>query len=112
MTDVKKTILARRARFVAAAIAGAGMAVGCSSTESSVCLSMPGPSDAAMDGDKDGSGDVSMEAQACLSIAAEAGPDADGGPQMCLQPYPEDAQDELDAGPQMCLQPPPDDAGG
>ncbi len=70
MTDAKKLILARRARFVAAAIAGIGTAVAC---EPEVCLS--------------------------VIPATDAGTDAkDTGPQVCLEPPFDAGEEENDAG--------------
>lgn len=94
----KRLILARRARFVAAALAGAGLSTG-SCTESHGRV----PDTSSVDG---GAG---VGSDACLSFAADAGPEVcltgplDAGPQPCLEPLPipedagEDAGDE-DAG--------------
>lgn len=86
--DAKRLILARRARFVAAALAGVAVACGGSTEET-------GPT-------------------ACLSPAQQptrdSGADArDAEPQVCLEPLPPDASD--DAEPQPCLSPLPPDAG-
>jgi hypothetical protein len=131
MTDARKTILARRARFIAAAIASAGVA-GCGGdAASSACLSTYVPQDGGSDVGADArpcnAPDVSHEAQMCLQPQPPDAADADAGPQVCLsQPPPDaadedtgpqvclkiapDASDDADAGPQMCLQPPPADA--
>ncbi|MBI5534867.1 MAG: hypothetical protein HY898_19225 [Deltaproteobacteria bacterium] len=109
MSDVKSTILARRARFIAAAVAGAGLTIGCSSSQ--VCLSAaPPPTDSGTEGG-DGESDALAEAQGCLSMVLDSGPDADTGPQGCLQPELDSSTDDADAGAQMCLAPPPDDGG-
>jgi hypothetical protein len=106
MTDIKKLILARRARFLVAAVAGAGLLSGCSEDEPQVCLTIaPGV---------DGGDGASAEAQMCLSVAPDAclAPPFDvavDAPQPCLDIMP-DASDE-DAMPQMCLAQPPPDAG-
>jgi hypothetical protein len=107
MTDVKKTILARRARFVAAAIASAGLAAGCSSSEAEpqACLSYVAQHDAATDGDKDASLDAPTEAQMCLAAPFDATPgeaqaDVNAEPQVCLEP-----QEDVNAEPQVCLEP-------
>ena len=87
--DAKKLVLARRARFVAAAIAGIGVATAaCDSAEPSVCLSPLAPKDAGV-------------------TDADAKSDAD--PQPCLSPLPPDASDV--AEPQVCLSPLPPDGG-
>jgi hypothetical protein len=84
MTDVKSTILARRARFLAAAVAGAGLTIGCSSSD--VCLSMtPDRSDSGTEAG-DGESDANGEFQVCLSVYKEAGSDEEAGPQPCLAP--------------------------
>lgn len=82
--DAKRLILARRARFVAAALAGVAVACG-GSAEPETCLS---PVFTPTDGGKDA---------------------ADAEPQPCLEPLPPDASD--DAEPQPCLSPLPPDAG-
>ncbi len=88
--ELKKRILSRRAKFVAAAIAATGIAA-CGGEVS-------GPTDAAADGPKDTQADVP---QACLSAPIDAG---DAGPQPCLDVAP----DASDDGPQPCLIPPLD----
>jgi hypothetical protein len=118
MTDVKKLILSRRARFIAAAVAGAGLVQGC---EAQACLDVAYEPDAAEDGKAQACLKVAMDAagedvgpQGCLQPPWDAAEDAephadaadeDAGPQMCLE-APWDAAE--DAEPQMCLQPPPD----
>jgi hypothetical protein len=117
--DAKKSILARRSRFIAKALASAGIAAcavqGCSGESTS-----DGRGDAQS---KDASGedgepqvcltpqyDGGDEPQVCLSIQPDAGEeDADTGPQPCLEP-PIDASD--DAEPQPFLSPPPDEDAG
>jgi hypothetical protein len=112
--DVKQSILARRARFVAAALASAGIAAlaaqGCG-----------GKSDADGSGvSQDAGSDGDAEPRACLAPPYDAG--ADTGPQPCLDPpydagsdsdpqpclfAPFDAGSDADAEPQPCLAPPP-----
>ncbi|MBK7394745.1 MAG: hypothetical protein IPJ34_00195 [Myxococcales bacterium] len=100
MTDSKKTILARRAKFVAAAIAGAGFTSACASQ---ACLDVPAPdatTDTAtdtLDGGADTGPTVCLSADApppdsgtpdvdasdtspvpCLDIAPDTGADSDG----------------------------------
>jgi hypothetical protein len=109
--DAKRLILARRARFVAAALAGvAGVAVACGGSiddaDPQPCLSPPyQPRDA-------GSG-TDAEPQPCLEpLPPDAGDDAE--PQVCLSPLPPDAGDAGDADtgvPQPCLSQLPPDAG-
>ena len=104
MTDEesKKKILARRARFVAAAVASISM-TGCG-------------------------GDTEAEPQACLS---DTGVDVDTGPTPCLTPASDtgggdttsdagidaaadgdaDGDVDPDTGPTPCLAPPPEDTG-
>ena len=88
--DAKRLILARRARFVAAAVAGIAAACGGSTEDSK-----PKP---------------------CLEpVLRDAGADAD--PKPCLTPLPPDADVVVDAGadadaePQPCLSPLPPDGG-
>ena len=93
--DAKRLILARRARFVAAALAGVAVACGGSTEEG--------------------------EPRVCLRIAPDAGPRdaaADAEPQPCLEPTLPDAGSDgsTDAGPdtgvpQPCLSQLPPDAG-
>jgi hypothetical protein len=102
--EAKKRILARRARFVAIAVASAGIAQGCGGNVD--------PDDPpTKDGGSEASTDASLEA--CLSPPWDAG---DEEPQGCLQP-PYDASDEepqpcldpiYDAAPEACLSPPYD----
>jgi hypothetical protein len=90
--DAKRLILARRARFVAAALAGVAAACG---------------------------GETEESPRVCLSVLADSGPgDASGSdaePQPCLAPLPPDAStdaaSDADAGPQPCLSPLPPDGG-
>lgn len=100
----KNAILKRRARFIAAALASAGIgaAVSCGgeSTQNAPQQSVDAGTDA------DGS------PQPCLgALPNDAGKDADAGPQPCLEPL-IDASSDADAEPQPCLAPPPPDAGG
>ena len=117
--DPRSKILARRAAFVAAALAGIG-AAGCDdSAKAQVCLdiasdaSAPDGADAAdqKDGDADPQPcltpeqpDADAEPQVCLSYVE---PDADAEPQVCLSPPLDDADPpDGDAEPQPCLSPP------
>jgi hypothetical protein len=110
--DAKKAILARRARFIAAAMVGAGISVSCSNKDSppQVCLSVaidqdagppPGPSVC-----------LSPIPSPCLSVAPpqpeapDAGAtirDAGAPPRPCLSQRPPSKPPK----PQPCLSPPP-----
>jgi len=95
--DTKKLILARRARFIAAALAGAGLSSGsitaCGDSEGDKtvvpqpCLSIAGPRDASADPDA-----ASPDA---VTTTDDAATPSDGNP------------DSDDALPQPCLVPPP-----
>jgi hypothetical protein len=117
--EAKKRILARRARFVAIAVASAGIAQGCGGNVD--------PDDPpAKDGGSEASADGALEA--CLSPPFDAGdeepqpcldPIYDAMAEACLAPPPADASDEepqpcldpiYDAAPEVCLSPPPADA--
>jgi hypothetical protein len=78
--DLKRSILARRAKFVAATLATAGLGAACAS-EPQVCLSIVAPDDASTDGAKDGTTDAPVD-----------------GPQACLSPLPPDSGADGDAG--------------
>ncbi|MBS2015694.1 MAG: hypothetical protein JST00_22590 [Deltaproteobacteria bacterium] len=83
--DIKKLIFARRARFVAAAVASLNAAMcGGSTSQPEPCLSPLPPDDA---------GQVDTgNPQPCLSARpSDAGTDGDAAPQPCLTP-------QLDAG--------------
>jgi hypothetical protein len=110
----RKTILARRARFVAAALTGIGVAGGtaaCSSEpEAQACLSMVA----------DTGGDDATEAAVCLSVDASP-PDTDTDAAVCLTMSPPDADadvaddasdafDGADTEPTPCLKMAPDAA--
>ena len=88
--DAKKIILARRARFLAAAVASVGIACGKESTPPQPCLSEPYIAPDA-------------EPMPCLTPIAVEQPDA-AQPQPCLAPPPPDAGPEP---PRPCLSPPP-----
>jgi hypothetical protein len=119
MTDEKKPkdlsaerareiILKRRARFMAAALAGL-TGLGCNDGPT-VCLSLAGPDDGAPDDDDSGP---------CLSAPRDAGRfNLDAGPRVCLTPIRPDAGvpdasrndagdagifEDVDAGPRVCL---------
>ena len=86
----RELILARRNRFVAAALAGVAASACAKSSGPQVCLSPPLPTDAGVDAS--GPQVCLSPPQACLS---EPMPDA--GPMVCLSILPEDA------GPSVCL---------
>jgi len=91
--DCKRRILARRAKFMMAAIAASGVA--CAKVDEG-----PQPTtDAAADTRPNVC--LSADAEPCLGISADAEP--------CLEP-PYDAG--TDTGPEPCLAPPPDPDGG
>ena len=125
--ELRRRILARRARFVAAAVASAGLSLaGCeSNSESQVCLSIAhdggsggaqaclspeGGSGGTGVGGNDGGGG-SGGAQACLTPAggggagAAGGAGGQGGAQVCLEPS---GGFGGGGGAQPCLAPPPD----
>jgi hypothetical protein len=80
--DARDKILARRARFVAAAIAGIG-ALACTpepETPPQACLSQPMPQTEADGGEP--------EPQVCLSVAPDPEPEDQPPPQPCLSPMP------------------------
>lgn len=102
--ESKRVILARRARFVAAALASAGIvagAVACGDTESDGSGGTGGVST----GGKGGTGGIAGSGGAAGSGGSNTGGTA--GSQVCLQP-PYDAGEDADADPQPCLIPPQD----
>jgi hypothetical protein len=110
--DIKKIILARRARFIAAALAAGGAVAGCSDStdsEATVCLSISLQDAAPFDADA--MPDTDAMPDACLT---DTGSEA----MMCLQPMDsglepdaEDA-DNADVGlAEMCLSPALEDSG-
>ena len=92
MADPKHVILARRAKFVAAAVASAGLVTACSS-HAEACLSLAQNDTGAVDGTADGS-------------STDTG-STDTGPTPCLTPVEDtgtrDASDGGDTGPTPCL---------
>src|SRR5262245_55852953 len=95
--NARRLILARRARFIAATIAGIGAVA--SACEPMVCLDVVDPDASAPgtggDGGKGDSGDAAP--QPCLDpLPPDAGGDAE--PQPCLSPLPPDAGDAGDGG--------------
>ncbi len=105
MTDEasKRAILRRRARFVAAALASAGLGAAVSCGGESTKNAPQSAVDAGADADG--------SPQPCLgALPGDAASDADAGPQPCLEPL-IDAAADADAEPQPCLAPPPLDAG-
>ena len=100
--DTKKLILARRAKFVAAALAAAGVTVGASGGLPACGSDSEKSSDASNDGNP----------QPCLRAMVDGGDDdedADAEPQPCLSlALDADVEDGGDSGiPQPCLAPPP-----
>ena len=109
MTDSKRTILARRAKFVAAAVASVSMAA-CSSSSSETGTV------------KDGGADADAIAVPCLGVPADSSTDT--APVPCLDQAPPDAGDAAvdardaaeaatdtlvdDTGPAPCLKMPLD----
>jgi hypothetical protein len=96
--DARQKILARRARFVAAAVAGIG-ALACTpnpETPPQPCLSQPMPQN---------------EPDAGVADFEDPEPPPEADPQVCLSVQPDEPQDE--PRPQPCLSPlpPPKDAG-
>ncbi len=90
-------ILARRAKFVAAALAGAG-AIGCSST-ASVCLEPA----------FDGGTDTSKPDGSTTDTGTDTGPTACLSPELDTGPLDSGTTDStLDTGPMPCLSPPED----
>ncbi len=100
--ETRKLILARRAKFVAAAIASVGIACGKTGADPQPCLSPP-----PMEQD-------ATTPQPCLSVMIPVEPvdaappiqtDSDAGaqPQPCLSPMPNPPQDAGKPVPQPCL---------
>lgn len=100
--DVKRLILARRAKFVAAALVSLNAAMCGGSTETT----QPEPCLSPRDPGRVDAGEDTGTPQPCLSVQpTDAGPGEDAGPQPCLSP-PFDAGEDADAGPQPCLKMP------
>ncbi|CAN5590664.1 hypothetical protein BH09MYX1_BH09MYX1_38440 [soil metagenome] len=79
--ELRKRILSRRAKFVAAAIAATGIAACGGDVQGASDASTDAPADASKDASKDTGADAP---QPCLGISQ---PDAgDAGPQVCLAP--------------------------
>jgi hypothetical protein len=97
--DSKKRILARRAKFMMAAIAASGVA--CAKIDDD-----PRPTtDAATDTRPNAC--LSADAEPCLGVAYDAGSDTE--PMPCLEPPIDDTGLVDDAEPMPCLSPPPDE---
>ena len=94
--DSRRIILARRARFVAATLAGVGFAQGCA-TSSATCLSPP-PRVVEIDG---GAEEPEPGTPPEPAARADAAPEPEPEPQVCL----EIAEPPRDAGPRKA--PPP-----
>lgn len=101
----RNKILARRARFVAAAMTGMGV-IGCAS-KSEACLSMVAE-DAGPDGTRDTSAADSEQPEACLSAPFDSGSGDTGRGDT---PGDVTTTDSADTGPMPCLAPPPGDSG-
>src|SRR5688500_18363927 len=84
--DARRLILARRARFLASALASLSVAVACG-----------------------GGTESEANPQPCLRKVPDGGMSADAEPQVCLGPTQQDAG--KDGEPQVCLSPKPPDAG-
>lgn len=105
--ESKKRILARRAKFMMAALAVSGVA--CAKVDDDP---KPTTTDAGSDTRPNACLSPQADAEPCLGISADAEPcleppyDAgdDTGPMPCLDPVP-------DAEPEVCLAPPPADSG-
>ena len=118
----RQSILERRTRFIAAAIAGLGLSASVGACSGETSGEEPGQGGPADSGDRvEGGGDGEAGPQPCLSPPEDAGVDAEAGPQVCLEPPLDagaDAEPKLDAGddgadaePQPCLSPLPPDGG-
>ena len=99
--DAKRLILARRAKFVAAAVAGIAAACGGAETSPEPCLSQVLNRDAGPDGEVSSDASADAEPRPCLDLpltdaSTDAGDDAE--PQPCLSPLPPDAGDAGDGG--------------
>jgi len=91
--EERKVILARRARFVAAALAAGALASGCAKQDTVQCLSPP----------QDPPNDAGPPPVQCLSPPPPPQVCLEPPPQVCLSPPPP---------PQVCLKvAPPDDSG-
>lgn len=116
--DAKKKILARRARFVAIAVASAGIPAGMQACGGNVESENTAISDAGAEAclspDLDAADD---HPQPCLGALPDSGPEAclqpplDAAPEACLGALPDAClQPPLDSGPEVCLEPPDDAA--
>lgn len=110
MTDTKdeskKRILARRAKFMMAALAVSGVA--CAKVDDD-----PKPTTTDSGADTRPNVCLSADAEPCLGVSADAEPCLeppleDTGPMPCLDPVPDSG---TDTGPEPCLSPPPPDSG-
>jgi len=105
--ETKNKILARRAKFIAAAVTSAGL-LGCGS-KAEVCLSMV--ADTGSDGDASDDTISDTRPQPCLDPVVDTGV-TDTGPSVCLSPMEDTGSDSsADTGPAPCLAPPPADGG-
>lgn len=113
--DSKRAIVARRARFVAAALAGAGLvagAVACGDTESDGSGGAAGAASGGGAGGSGGSAGTGGGSAGTGGGGGSAGSSTGGsaGAQPCLQPPPPDAGEDVDAEPRPCLKVAPDAA--
>jgi len=83
--DAKKKILARRAKFIAAAVAG--ISISCGKDRPEPCLSVTHIPDAASDDGGTPQPCLSPPPQPCLSVYNPP-PDAGPPPRPCLEPMP------------------------
>jgi hypothetical protein len=99
--DAKKTILARRARFIAAAMASATIGIAAPLGACGGETDGPSTSDASSEGNpqpcltqkppEDGGRDAISEPQVCLTAPLDSGRNDDATPQPCLSPQPPDS---------------------
>ncbi len=103
--DARAIILARRAKYVAMALAGAGIAA-CSSTQ--VCLDIALPEDSGADAADASADGTDTAPQPCLSPAIDTGTRDDGVDTSDAG----DTSDAADTTPQPCLSPTFDGGAG
>lgn len=104
MTDAKSKILARRARFLAAAAASVGLAAAAPACTGDDVAPNPLFGDAGLGNDADATLDADTSPMPCLTAPVDSSPadsadtsvtdgagDADTGPMPCLTPLPPDS---------------------
>lgn len=96
--ELKRRILGRRARFIAAALASAGIGAAPACGTPQVCLFPVDIEDSGADADADADATpqpclTPIEPDAAPDAASDGSGDADAGPQPCLVPI-EDAGDD------------------